>query len=259
MALDTFIGAIERVGTTADGILAGQMAMVFRSAAFTVTVVDGVVRGPKGETITGYYLIDLPTYSTGDLHVTGTLTVDGTSALTGDVTMAAALSVGTSLDVAGNSALAGDVLLGGVTGTGATLSGPSDFSLYVAPAASSTASVALFEWSGATTSLRLGYDAATATYTSTTTTQIKVGSVVGLSVTSAGAVLGPSGGSVALYGGTPVAQASRVGQLTDSTGGSATGALGAGIVDTIAKDAIASLAAKVNALELVLHNLRATT
>lgn len=64
--------------------------------------------------------------------------------------------------------------------------------------------------------------------------------------------------SLALYSGTPVAQAARVGQLTDSTGGTVSTTLAAGITDTNAKNAIASLAAKVNALELALHNIHLT-
>jgi hypothetical protein len=65
-----------------------------------------------------------------------------------------------------------------------------------------------------------------------------------------------NGNLLQFYGsGSEVAQASRAGQLTDSTGGSVTSTLAAGITDTVAKNAIASLAAKVNALELIIHNL----
>lgn len=63
---------------------------------------------------------------------------------------------------------------------------------------------------------------------------------------------------IGLYGGATTAQPTRVGQLTDSTGGSATSTLASGITDVNAKNAIASLAAKVNALELALHNLGVT-
>lgn len=56
----------------------------------------------------------------------------------------------------------------------------------------------------------------------------------------------------------PNQQATRVGQLTDSTGGVVSTTLGAGIADAVAKNAIASLAAKVNALEAVLHSTNLT-
>lgn len=61
-------------------------------------------------------------------------------------------------------------------------------------------------------------------------------------------------GQFSFFNATPVGQASRVGQLTDSTGGTVSSTLAAGITDTVAKNAIASLAAKVNALELIVHN-----
>jgi hypothetical protein len=61
-----------------------------------------------------------------------------------------------------------------------------------------------------------------------------------------------------LYGATPVVQAARAGQLTDSTGGTVSSTLAAGITDAVAKNAIASLAAKVNALETIIHNLGAS-
>jgi hypothetical protein len=57
------------------------------------------------------------------------------------------------------------------------------------------------------------------------------------------------------YGAALVAQAARAGQLTDNTGGTVSGTLAAGITDAVAKNAIASLAAKVNALETIIHNL----
>ena len=60
---------------------------------------------------------------------------------------------------------------------------------------------------------------------------------------------------VGFYGAAPVTQAARAGQLTDSTGGTVTSTLAAGITDAVAKNAIASLAAKVNALETIIHNL----
>lgn len=71
-----------------------------------------------------------------------------------------------------------------------------------------------------------------------------------------------SGAGVALYGGTPVAQPARKGQLTDNSGGTSGGntiaavaaatttATSADLATT--KNAIATLAAKVNALEAVL-------
>lgn len=68
-----------------------------------------------------------------------------------------------------------------------------------------------------------------------------------------------TGSKLAFHNATPVVQATRAGQLTDSTGGSVSSTLAAGITDTAAKNAIASLAAKVNALEVVLHNLGLTT
>jgi hypothetical protein len=67
-----------------------------------------------------------------------------------------------------------------------------------------------------------------------------------------------AGPKLGLYGATPVVQAARAGQLTDSTGGTVSSTLAAGITDTVAKNAIASLAAKVNALETIIHNLGAS-
>jgi hypothetical protein len=54
---------------------------------------------------------------------------------------------------------------------------------------------------------------------------------------------------IGLYGSPPVVQSGRIGQLTDSTGGVVSSTLAAGITDTAAKNAIASLAAKLNAIE----------
>lgn len=66
---------------------------------------------------------------------------------------------------------------------------------------------------------------------------------------------------LAFYGGTPVAQAVRAGQLADSTGGTVSGTIAAapgGYTASNFNDIIASLVAKINALELVIHNLRLT-
>ena len=60
---------------------------------------------------------------------------------------------------------------------------------------------------------------------------------------------------IGFYNLAPVVQAARAGQLTDSTGGTVSSTLAAGITDAVAKNAIASLAAKVNALEAIIHNL----
>jgi hypothetical protein len=83
----------------------------------------------------------------------------------------------------------------------------------------------------------------------------KVGSLVKMTINSTG---------IGLYATTPVAQASRVGQLTDSTGGS-TSSNGGAVVDvgaspdqTKINDNLAKLAARVNALELALHNIGIT-
>ena len=56
----------------------------------------------------------------------------------------------------------------------------------------------------------------------------------------------------------PISQPTRAGQLTDSSGGTPGSTLNA-ISDINTKDAIASLAAKVNAIELILHNYGLTT
>jgi hypothetical protein len=61
-----------------------------------------------------------------------------------------------------------------------------------------------------------------------------------------------TGGTLGFFAKSPLAQKTRVGQLTDSTGGTVSTTLAAGITDAVAKNAIASLAAKVNALEIVL-------
>lgn len=71
------------------------------------------------------------------------------------------------------------------------------------------------------------------------------------------------GGTLGFYGATPVVQASRSGQLTDSTGGTpgtTLAAITAGSsysqADMVAvKNALASLAAKHNAIDTLLHNL----
>ncbi len=70
-------------------------------------------------------------------------------------------------------------------------------------------------------------------------------------------VLAVGGNTLGFFGiaAAPITQPSRVNQLTDNTGGAVTTTLAAGISDTVAKNAIASLAAKVNALELIIHNL----
>ena len=74
-------------------------------------------------------------------------------------------------------------------------------------------------------------------------------------------VIGGSGKSIGFYAATPVVQATRAGQLTDSTGGtpsttlaSFTGSVYATDSPTI-KNTISSLAAQVNKLELIIHNL----
>ena len=76
----------------------------------------------------------------------------------------------------------------------------------------------------------------------------------------------PGGGSArysfnntghAFFAATPVAQAARVGQLTDNSGGTAGNTLPAiGVVysQTEVRDSIASLAAKINGLELLIKN-----
>lgn len=82
-----------------------------------------------------------------------------------------------------------------------------------------------------------------------------------------GLVLASStGAKLGFHSATPVVQASRVGVLTDSTGGTVSTTLAAITAGTLyaqadmvaAKNAIASLAAKLNAAELVLHNLGLT-
>jgi hypothetical protein len=73
--------------------------------------------------------------------------------------------------------------------------------------------------------------------------------------TTPAAVVKVGAAKLGFYGTNPIVQAARAGQLTDSTGGSVSGTLAAGITDTVAKNAIASLAAKVNALETIIHNL----
>lgn len=70
---------------------------------------------------------------------------------------------------------------------------------------------------------------------------------------------------IAFYAGTPVAQASRVGQLTDSTAGTPGTTLAAVTGTTYSTDVptirnwMASMAAKLNAVELAIHNISLTT
>jgi hypothetical protein len=61
--------------------------------------------------------------------------------------------------------------------------------------------------------------------------------------------------TIGFYNTAPAVQASRAGQLTDSTGGTVSSTLAAGITDSVAKNAIASLAAKLNALETIIHTV----
>lgn len=71
-----------------------------------------------------------------------------------------------------------------------------------------------------------------------------------------------NGDQVGFYNTTPIARQTRAGQLTDSTGGAVNATLSAqGTTYSQAgiNQAIASLAAKINALETVLHNLGLTT
>jgi hypothetical protein len=66
---------------------------------------------------------------------------------------------------------------------------------------------------------------------------------------------------VGFYGTAPVVQASRVGQLTDSTTGTPSttiGDAGAVYVQATINNIHASLLAKINALELALHNIGVT-
>lgn len=67
---------------------------------------------------------------------------------------------------------------------------------------------------------------------------------------------------ISFYGGSTVAQASRVGQLTDSTTGTPGGTIsdvGASFDQTTLNNNFASVIAKLNALELVIHNISLTT
>lgn len=65
-------------------------------------------------------------------------------------------------------------------------------------------------------------------------------------------------GKIGLFGADEVAQASRVGQLTDSSTGSATstiGDVGALFSQSVLNDIHASFAAKINGLETIVHNI----
>jgi hypothetical protein len=79
--------------------------------------------------------------------------------------------------------------------------------------------------------------------------------VTGTGATPNVVVEAAEGPRLGFFAATPVTQPGRAGQLTDSTGGAVTSTLAAGITDAVAKNAIASLAAKVNALENIVHNL----
>jgi hypothetical protein len=71
-----------------------------------------------------------------------------------------------------------------------------------------------------------------------------------------------SSGSIGFYGATPRAQATRVGQLTDSTTGSAGSTVtdvGSSFNQATLDNNFASLIAKINALELIIHNLGLST
>ena len=75
-------------------------------------------------------------------------------------------------------------------------------------------------------------------------------------------IVGASGQSVGFYGGTPAAQASRAGQLTDSTGGTPSSTIAsAGTVfsEGTLNNNFASMAQRINALETIVHNLGLST
>ncbi len=95
-----------------------------------------------------------------------------------------------------------------------------------------------------TDTLNLGIDAPTVTINAAGGTQLTANTT-----------------GLAFYGGTPVAQASRVGALTDSTTGTPSttiGDVGAAFSQAGLNNIHASLLAKINALELALHNIRLT-
>lgn len=75
---------------------------------------------------------------------------------------------------------------------------------------------------------------------------------------NADTILATSGGKLGLYGTVPIAQQSRVGALTDNSGGTPSttiAATPAGYSQTQLANALASLAAKIAAIDTVLHNL----
>jgi hypothetical protein len=60
-----------------------------------------------------------------------------------------------------------------------------------------------------------------------------------------------AGRRLGFFAATPIVQPTRIGALTDSSGGTASGTIAA-ISDTATKNAVASLVSKVNALEALL-------
>jgi hypothetical protein len=84
------------------------------------------------------------------------------------------------------------------------------------------------------------------------------GATIGGSSTSISGTLTHTGSAVGLNGATPVARASAIGQITDSTGGSPDGTLqnvGASFNQTILNNNFADLAAKLNAIETAIKNI----
>jgi hypothetical protein len=85
---------------------------------------------------------------------------------------------------------------------------------------------------------------------------INDGASIVTSANTTGLKIGAAAGKIGFYATAPVAQASRAGQLTDnSTGVSGGNTIAAVTTVGTAANAIATLAAKVNALETIIHNL----
>lgn len=137
----------------------------------------------------------------------------------------------------------------GLTAGGGTVNLSDTSSIYGARSGGTTATAPLIRWASDDLTIGSGDASTVDNLVMEARLAVNVAGYITITKGSTGMSLGGAGLKVGLYDATPIVQASRVGQLTDSTGGSATTTLGAGIVDTVAKDAIASLAAKVNALE----------
>jgi len=143
------------------------------------------------------------------------------------------------------------IALGGASVV-AESNGSQDFALWCCANGSTTPTVPLITWTKGSSTATFGGHAASTTVNTeldaNTNVKIKVGGTTAFESTS---------NRLNIYGVTPIGQASRVGQLTNSTGGTpsttlaaiAAGALYAQADMVAVKNALASLATTINAIE----------